>query len=131
MKEVSSGRDSWASLAILGGVLCVAALLDASPHSASLAGVEGPPCLLGTLLGERACPGCGLTRSAALVAQGDPAAAFAVHPAGILVILLCAAGVVTHLHILIRRRCGHAELRRLGRRLFVVGLAAGWLVRVV
>lgn len=124
-------RDSWTSLAILAGVLALATLLEATPREASLAGLRAPPCALRAVLGEHACPGCGLTRSTSLVVRGDLAGSLSVHPAGALVALLCLAGIALHLHILIRRRrtATHAALLRLGGRLFVLGLVAACVVR--
>ena len=124
-------RDSWTSLAMLAGVLVLATVMEATPRGASLAGLRAPPCALRAVLGEHACPGCGLTRSTALVVRGDLAGSLSLHPAGVLVALLCLAGIALHLHILIRRRrtATHVALLRLGRRLFVVGLVAACVVR--
>ncbi len=124
-------RDSWTSLAMLAGVLVLATVLEATPRGASLAGLRAPPCALRAVLGEHACPGCGLTRSTSLVVQGDLSGSLRLHPAGALVAILCLGGVAVHLHILVRRRrtAVHAALLRLGRHLFVAGLVVACVLR--
>lgn len=121
------------SAALLAGVLAAAALMDATPRDATLFGIQGPPCALRALAGENACPGCGLTRSTALTVHGRLAEAVRVHPAGPLVALLCALGLLVYLHAVVRGRMEgvHLRLIGLGRKVFVVGLAAGWLVRLL
>ena len=121
------------SAALLAGVLAAAAWMDATPRDATLFGIQGPPCALRALAGEKACPGCGLTRSTALTVHGQLAEALRVHPAGPLVALLCALGLLLYLHAAWHGRMEgvHLRMARLGRRVFVVGLAAGWLVRLL
>lgn len=125
-------HGAWISLLAAGGVLALAGLLDVTRDSASLGGISGPHCLLGRTLGEGACPGCGLTRGTALAVQGEWSESFASHPAGIVVALLCAAGILVHSHILIgrRRRRSHTVLIRVGQSVFVVAIATAWLVRL-
>ena len=74
-----------------------------------------------------------MTRSSGFAARGDLAGSFALHPAGLLVLALCAAGVLLHLHILVRgrRTARHAALQRLGHRTFVVGLLAAYVIRLL
>ena len=124
-------RRSVLSAALLAGALALAAVLSVSPARATLAGAEGPGCVLGAVAGAHPCPGGGLARAPALAGEGRPAASFRVHPAGVLVAGLCLAGLVVHLHAVWRRRrtARHDALLRAGRWAFAVGILAGWLVR--
>ena len=109
------------------------ALARVGPGQASLLGLHGPPCPLGSLLGQQVCPGCGLTRATALTLQGQPGLALAVHPAGPLVALFALLGVVLNLLILARGQAspGQEKLLRLGRVTFSLGLILCWLTRLL
>ncbi len=118
---------------VLALPLLLGAWMTADAHEASLAGIEGPPCPVGATLGETVCPGCGLTRSTALSVQGRFDDAFAVHPAGMLVVLLCVSGLLVQADILRRGSSTetHRKLRRLGRLVFVAGLLAAYGIRIL
>lgn len=118
-------------LALFGATLLLGLWLDADEKHAALFGLEGPPCLVGNTLGEKVCPGCGLSRSVALVLHGCWSQAFSVHPAGFLVVLLCIGGLILHADILRRgrRTSTHERVLSLGSRIFLAGLFASWLYR--
>jgi hypothetical protein len=99
---------------------------------ATLLGHAGPTCPVGATLGPVACPGCGLTRSTALILQGDWSTAFAVHPGGWIIVLLCSAGALIHGDILRRGSASrrHRRLLRAGRWVLLLGLAGSWLWRM-
>ena len=90
-----------ACLVFCSAVLLVGILCTASAESATLFGLEGPACLLRGLLGEAACPSCGLTRSTAMSLQGRLADGFALHAAGPLVALLATMGVLGSARVLL------------------------------
>ena len=87
-------RRSRLPLLILLAPLVLGAAADVDERKATILGVEASPCPVRLLAGEHVCPGCGLTRSTALAVQGDWASSWHVHPAGILVAVLCVAGVL-------------------------------------
>lgn len=113
------------------GVLVLAATAEASHSAATWFGIRGPVCPLGFLLGECACPGCGLTRSTAMVVQGRFSDALALNPAGFVVAALCVAAILLHADVARRGRAAdlHLTLRQLGRQVFIAGIAAAWLLR--
>lgn len=125
-------RRSLLALLLFAAVLLLGLLMRADGEHAVLVGLEGPHCVLRGLLGEKACPGCGLTRSVVLVLHGGWGEAWDVHPAGFLVAALCLAGLIVHGSILFGRRRTewHGRLLSLGYRIFVVGLLLSWLWRV-
>jgi len=131
-EDSGTGRSRFAVL-VLALPLLLGAVADADEENASLLGVQGNPCPLRLIAGDHACPGCGLTRGTALAVQGNLRASWHVHPAGWLVALLCAAGIAIHTRILMRgeRTAVHARLLRQGHRIFVVGLFAAWLGRLI
>ena len=141
-KHIGAGSDrrrSRFAVLVLALPLLLGAVADADEQHASLfgseglLGVQGNPCPLRLIAGDHACPGCGLTRGTALAVQGNLRASWHVHPAAWLVALLCAAGIAIHTRILIRgeRTAVHARLLRQGHRIFVVGLFAAWLGRLI
>ena len=112
-------------------VLVLATTANASREAATWFGIRGPVCPLGFLLGECACPGCGLTRSTAMVVQGRWGEALALNIGGFAVALLCLAAILLHADVL-RRGCvsdRHLSLRRIGRWCFAGGIALAWVVR--
>ncbi|MHC4952909.1 MAG: DUF2752 domain-containing protein [Planctomycetota bacterium] len=125
-------RRSWFALPLLLLPLLVGSVADADEHKASVLGLEAAPCLLRSVAGEHVCPGCGLSRGTALAVHGEIGRSWSVHPAGVLVAVLCALGALIHLHILLARRRAwlHDRLLRQGYRIFVVGILAAWLVRL-
>ena len=83
-------------LTIFLGVLIVGSTVKVSSEEAHFHGVEGPQCLIRGVLGEEACPGCGLTRGTAFVLQGSWGSAWRIHPGGFVIALLCVGGVLWH-----------------------------------
>jgi len=126
-------RRSRFALVLLALPLLLGSVAEADERQANLLGMHAIPCPVRLLGTEHACPGCGLTRGTALAMHGEIHRSWNVHPAGLLVALLCAAGVAVHLHILARRerRPVHDRLLRHGHRVFVVGLFAAWLTRLI
>jgi hypothetical protein len=129
----SDRRRSLIASAILAVPLVLGWLASVDAESARWFGVEGPACTWRSLFGELACPGCGLTRSTALVVQGDWRLATALHPAGFAVVAACLGGLLVHGHVLLRGRRGpwHERLLSWGRRGFVAALLAAWGVRIL
>lgn len=124
-------RRSAVALTVFVGALAAAFLGHADRGHATFAGLEAPPCPMRAVLGERACPGCGLTRATVLAAHGDLRDAVAVHPAGPVVLVLCVLGALLHADVLRRgaRGARHDAWRRRGRIVFVVALIAGAALR--
>jgi len=113
--------------------LVAGALAHADERRATLFGVEGGPCLMRLAAGERACPGCGLSRGTVLAMHGEVGRSWNVHPAGIVVVALCAIGALVHAHLLlVRRRTRlHDWAFRAGWVVFGAGIVGAWLVRLV
>lgn len=92
-------------LATTVGVLGLAAVLRyEAPESVRLPGWERPLpeiCLMRRML-AMPCPGCGLTRSFILAADGRLAAAAAMHPVGLVLFALFASQVPLRCHQLLR-----------------------------
>ena len=131
-------RGGLRARALLWLLLCLAVLVlgplvQVEEGRARLLGYSGPPCLVGRVLGEKACPGCGLTRAAALTLQGRPREALAFHPAGPLLVLFCLCGAALNLAVLLRGRTTPFQRRllRLGRILFPLIILTAWLVRLL
>jgi len=116
---------------LLAAPLVLGLCIEASGERATLFGLEGPGCLVSDNLGQAACPGCGLTRSTALLMHGQWGAASAVHPAGWLVGLLCGLGVLLYADIARRgqRTRTHHRLLRTGQWTFATAIVAVWLAR--
>lgn len=126
------------SRAALSALLCAAplalgALAEASPERALLAGLEAGPCLAGELVGPAGCPGCGLARGTALLAQGEIGAALALQPAALVLALGCAIGLGLNLWALARGRRAalHPRLASSFPSVFALALAASWLGRML
>lgn len=126
-------RRSRFALLLLALPLLLGSVAEADERQATVLGIGAIPCPVRLLGVPHACPGCGLTRGTALALHGEFHRSWNVHPAGLLVALLCAAGVAVHLHILARRqrRPVHDRLLRHGHRIFVIGLCAAWLTRLI
>ena len=90
-------------LTIFLGVVVVGLLVEVSAERAHFHGVEGSQCLIRGVLGDEACPGCGLTRGTAFVLQGAWGSAWRIHPGGFVIALLCVGGVLWHGAALARR----------------------------
>jgi hypothetical protein len=120
-----------ACLALCGLVLLLGLAASASPERATVLGLEGPACLVSTLLGEGACPSCGLTRSTALALHGQLGVALSVHGAGPLVALLALAGTGLALANLTIRRSRRPLLAftRFAGPLLLVAVLTDWLLR--
>ena len=112
-------------------VLLLAATATVSRESATWFGHRGPICPTGYLLGEHACPGCGLTRGTAMAVQGKWQDAFAVNPGGFVIAGLCLAAIILHCDVWRRNRVLslHLRLRSLGRWLLLVGILLAWAMR--
>ena len=114
-----------------GGVLLLGLTAQASQQAATWFGIRGPHCPLGLLLGECACPGCGLTRSTAMVVQGRFDEALALNLGGFVVVGLCIAAILLHADVARRGQVldVHLSLRQLGRWVFAVGIGVAWVAR--
>ncbi len=97
----------------------------------TLAGLRGPVCAARSVLPDLGCPGCGLTRSMALGVQGDLFGSLLVHPAGLLILILAAGGLLVHAQVLWNhdQTDRHLFLRVAGRRLLGVGLLFAWIAK--
>jgi len=128
----SALHRSWLALCILAAPILLGLCLSVEQGQATLFGLAGPACVVGEALGEHACPGCGLTRSTALVMHGSWRESFDLHPGGWLIVLLCAAGILVHADALRRGviTSAHDQLLRSGRALLVLGLAAAWIIKI-
>jgi hypothetical protein len=126
-------RRSRLPLFVLVLPLLLGAVAEVDENHAAVFGIEASPCPLRLLAGERACPGCGLTRGTALAVQGEWSRAWNVQPAGIVVAALCALGLALRCWTRVdphRTRLQAALLRR-GPVLFTLGILAAWVVRLV
>ena len=90
-----SWRNSLLWVVLLTSGLAVAFCLEASPESASIAGLSGPECVVRDWTGHD-CPGCGLTSATACVVKGRWGEAWRFHPAGYLIAPMMLGGVVLH-----------------------------------
>lgn len=123
-----------AMLAICSGTIAVGARVQVSVERAHWHSVEGPKCLIRGILGDGACPGCGLTRATALVLQGRTREAWEIHGGGFVVAFLCAAGIPFQADIL--RRGGrvtraHILAGRAARIALLLGVVIPWLWHLV
>jgi hypothetical protein len=118
--------------ALCAGLLVVGALVDATPESASLFGLEGPECPSTHLIGDVGCPGCGLTRGTALLLDGELGAATRLQPAAWVVVALASLGALLHGAVLAtgRKSAWIDRLLRSGRVVLVAGLLLAWFLRL-
>lgn len=120
--------DALALLAICVAVVAVGLAVQVDAERAHLHGVEGPKCWLRGALGDDACPGCGLTRSTALVLQGQWGSALDLHVGGFVVALLAVAGIPWQLdRWLGGERPVHRRLSRVAGVLLLAGVVLPWL----
>jgi hypothetical protein len=133
-QQIVARRWFLASLAIL--LLAYVLQHTSGTSTVSVVGWTLPPlCFFSSMFG-RACPGCGLTRSFILAADGQWAQAHAVHPLGVASFLLVAAQLPFRAKQWIDARAG-----RLWRRIVVwelsvlciwqFALTVLWLVRTI
>lgn len=123
-------RPALLRLAGLGAMLAAAATANVAPDAARWFGHRGPACLLGHGFGEHACPGCGLVRSVASCVQGDLAAAWTYHPAGVAVVACAAVLLVADTTLLVRGRDTARHLRRATGLTFTLAIVLAYLARV-
>lgn len=98
-----------------------------------LGSLSGSPCLVREIVGLD-CPGCGLTRSTALVVQRRFDEAWSVHPGGFAVVVFCVLGIGVQGAALRYGERGSRGRRRLTRRgSLALGFAVvlAWLNSVV
>lgn len=121
------------AIVLFTGVLIAAGLGHADRDRATWFGQEGPACPLRSAIGDRRCPGCGLSRATVLTAHGHFRDAFYTHPAGWFIPLFAVAGIVLHADIARHGvvRAGHRRMQRMGRWLFLGSLVIGGFVRVM
>lgn len=123
-------RPALLRLAGLGAMLAAAATANVTPDAARWFGHRGPACLLGHAFGEHACPGCGLVRSVAACVQGDLAAAWSFHPAGVVVVAGAAILLFADAALLVRGRDLGGSLRRATGLTFTLAIVLAYLARV-
>jgi len=133
-----NARRSRLPLVVLLLPLLLGAAAEADENHAvipgmGLLGVEAVPCPARLLGGEHACPGCGLSRATVLAVHGDWSRSWSVHPAGIVLALLCACGIALRLSLRFAPRPAtvRESILRAGPPLFIVGIVAGWVLRLV
>ncbi len=119
-------------------MLALHGLMLAAPPALLAARAAFPSVRLGGCLFRKltgvACPGCGMTRAAAALAEGDLAGAVRLQPAAPLVLVLVGGLVVYLLAVLFAGVRGLAWRREVALYTGVeaaacLALAAGWLVR--
>lgn len=131
--QSGSTRRSRLPVFVLLLPLLLGAVADADENQARVLGVEATPCPVRLLAGEHTCPGCGLTRGTALAVQGEWGRSWNVHPAGILIAVLCVLGLALRFWMRVdpNRAPVHAVLLRHGHVIFVLGILAAWIVRLI
>lgn len=122
-------RKALVRILVLGAILLVAASMRVEAGEVTFLGQGGPSCLIGSHLGDAACPTCGLTRSVSLAVQGDWGSAVSFHGAGPLIVLLLGLGLLLEFSVFLgSERLGfHRRLARSGRWVLLLGVAVGWL----
>jgi len=125
-------RQQWVSLGILLAPWVLGFMMEATPDRATFLGLEGPPCP-SRLVTEHGCPGCGLTRSVVFTLNGALDSAWAVHPAGPAILVLCLLGAGLRGDILLRGRMTdlHARLFKWGHMLFAGIVLVSWFGRIL
>ncbi|MEM9379072.1 MAG: DUF2752 domain-containing protein [Planctomycetota bacterium] len=125
-------RRSAVTLALLLGLVAVASLVEATPQAATLAGLEGPPCLARHVFGEVGCPGCGLTRATAMALDGDLASATRLHPGVWLVLGVAAIAAAVHGYVAVTgiSAVWTGRVLRSARVALLGGLLLVWLARL-
>ncbi|MCA9003279.1 MAG: DUF2752 domain-containing protein [Planctomycetes bacterium] len=126
-------RGSAAALIVFLGVLALGLSLNATVDGATLGGVEGPDCLIRSFAGERACPGCGLTRSLSLILHGHFFEAWTVNAGGFFLVGVLAFWSYLHSWMFVRGERTLSAVRWLthSRRFLLLGVILGWVLRWV
>lgn len=127
-------RRSVAALGLIAMLFAAAALVSATPRTATLFGVSGPACPSRWLpaLDGTGCPGCGLTRGTALLLDGEFRTASAVQPAAWLVVGFALLAALLHaIRIAVPEKSAWTDrLFGTGRVALLVGLVLVWAVRL-
>lgn len=126
-------RKSAGALIVLMVILWLGLLLQATAEGATLSSIAGPECLIRNWIGERACPGCGLTRASSLVLHGEFSTAMAVNAGGFFLVGVAVFWSLIHSVILIRGQRSAALVGWLtvGRHVLLFGVILGWVLRSV
>jgi hypothetical protein len=107
---MSSSRAADLVAAAFGAAILGATVLLATLARAGIDPLAGLRLCWSRLLFDRACPGCGLTRSFVAIANGDLARAFACNPTG--PVVFAGIAIITAVHAL---RLAGARVRHAGR----------------
>lgn len=128
----ATARRSIVAIVLFTAVLIAGVLGEADRDHARWFGWEGPECPLRTTLGDRICPGCGLSRATVLTIHGRFRDAFQTHPAGWLIPPFAIAGLWLHSDVLRRRAITsrHHRWRRIGRWAFLTALLVATAIRI-
>ena len=124
-------RDRFGSREVWPPALALCALLVCVGYDALFDITSGP-----VTCGFRAafglpCPGCGMTRSVVAFANGDPAASFAHHPLGIVVIIGLVAVVASWVVALLRNQPPARIASPRAVMALALAFAFTWVVRVL
>ncbi len=108
-------------------------VIQVQAGEARLGALSGPECQISRLVGDHACPGCGLTRSSALVLKGDFLSAFSVNAGGFFLVGVLVLWSLVHSWIVIRGHKSTTSIRWLvtGRRILLFGVILGWVMRLI
>ncbi len=119
------------SLAVLFCLLAFGFAVQVHGEQATLGSLSGPRCLLRHFFGEPACPGCGLTRASSHLLHGNLGQAWRTHAGSFALICTFAVWIGIHTSTLLRgRRSSQAAVwHRFSRRMLIIGVALGWLLR--
>ncbi len=126
-------RNSAVAFLVLLSILGLGMLIQVQAGEASFGGLSGPECQISRVAGDHVCPGCGLTRSSALVLDGDFYRAFSVNAGGFFLVGVLLLWSLVHAWIMIQGQRSAASVRWLisGRRLLLFGVIFGWIARLV
>ena len=118
-----------AGLAIFAAFCIEVESLPGNQGDATLWGFRGPDCVLRRLTAHP-CPGCGLTRSTACIAQGRFDEAWRFNPAGYLVVAMLLVTLFVDGLALRSGRPRHAAIERGMRWSLAGGVLVAWLAHV-